>query len=53
LHLTLVDATAKTAKRNILRNTPQSKADLEEFWTSFTAEGEEGERNTQDKAANT
>jgi hypothetical protein len=35
---TLVDATAKTAKRNILRNTPQSKADLEDFWTSFTVE---------------
>jgi hypothetical protein len=33
---TLVDATAKTAKRNILRNTPQSKADLADFWTSFT-----------------
>jgi hypothetical protein len=35
---TLVDATAKTAKRNILRNTPQSKADLVDFWTSFIVE---------------
>jgi hypothetical protein len=38
---TLVDATAKTAKRNILRNNPQLKATLEEFWASFTADGKE------------
>jgi hypothetical protein len=35
---TLVDATAKTAKRNILRNTPQSKAELKEYWASFSAD---------------
>jgi hypothetical protein len=33
----LVDATAKTAKRNILRNNPQMQAALAEFWASFTA----------------
>jgi hypothetical protein len=37
----LVDATAKTAKRNILRNNPQMKTTLEEFWASFTADGKE------------
>ena len=37
----LVDATAKTAKRNILRNNPQMKATLAEFWASFTADGKE------------
>jgi hypothetical protein len=35
----LVDATAKTAKRNILRNNPQMKAALAQFWASFTAQG--------------
>jgi hypothetical protein len=48
---TLVDTTAKTAKRNILRNTPQSKADLEQFWTAFTAEGTTAEDNTPDQEA--
>jgi hypothetical protein len=41
---TLVDTTAKTAKRNILRNNPEMKADLADYWDSFTAEGKEGER---------
>jgi hypothetical protein len=40
---TLVDATAKTAKRNILRNNPQMKATLAEFWASFT-EAKDGEK---------
>jgi hypothetical protein len=37
----LVDTTAKTAKRNLLRNNPQMKAALAEFWASFTADGKE------------
>jgi hypothetical protein len=38
---TLIDTTAKTAKRNILRNNPEMKADLAGYWASFTAEGHE------------
>jgi hypothetical protein len=49
----LVDATAKTAKRNILRNTPQSKADLEEFWASYTAEGTKAEGTPAEKEGRT
>jgi hypothetical protein len=41
---TLVDTTAKTAKRNILRNNPEIKADLADYWDSFSADGKEGER---------
>ena len=41
---TLVDTTAKTAKRNILRNNPEMKAGVADYWDSFTAEGKDEKR---------
>src|SRR2546430_5905553 len=42
-YYTLVDESAKMAKRNIIRNTPQIKSLLEEYEDSFT-EGKDGEK---------
>ena len=43
---TLVDESAKMAKRNIIRNTPQIKSLLEEYEGSFT-EGKDGEKEAK------
>ena len=44
-YYTLVDESAKLAKRNILRETPQLKSLLEE-WEASTVDGRRGEANT-------
>ena len=44
-YYTLVDESAKLAKRNILRKTPQLKSLIEE-WEASTADGRRGEANT-------
>ena len=41
-YFNLVDESAKTAKRNIIRNTPQMKSLLEEWETAFEGGGGEG-----------
>jgi hypothetical protein len=41
-YFNLVDESAKTAKRNIIRNTPQMKSLLEEWETAFDDGGGEG-----------